>query len=136
MTSAEAAQAIMRALEADIVLGRLHPRERLVEDQLVARFDAKRHVVRQALAELDAVGLVKRAPARGAAVSELDAEAVEQLYAMREIVEGQAARMIPLPVDAETRARIGALCEAYARAVEARLDGAELPWPEGAPPEP
>ena len=36
-------------LEEDIVFGRLHPRERLIEEDISSRFQAKRHVVRQAL---------------------------------------------------------------------------------------
>ncbi len=43
-------------LEEDIALGRLKPRERLVEDELMSRFDAKRNVVRQVLFELESWG--------------------------------------------------------------------------------
>jgi len=42
----------VRILEEEIVLGFLHPRERLVEDDLLERFGLKRHVVRQVLVEL------------------------------------------------------------------------------------
>ena len=40
---------MIQVLEEEIVLGVLHPRERLVEDELMARFSTKRHVVRQAV---------------------------------------------------------------------------------------
>ena len=53
-------QHIVRSLEVDIVLGRLYPRERLVEEQLAKRFETSRHVVRQALLELEIAGLVLR----------------------------------------------------------------------------
>ena len=110
--------AVVRALEEDIVLGRLFPRERLVEDALAARFDIKRHVVRQVLGELEAAGLIVRLPGRGALVREYGAGEVEQLYQMREIVEARAAMMIPLPAAPEDRRRLDEICRAYAGAVE------------------
>src|SRR5579862_1938340 len=59
---------VVSKLEEDVILGRLHPRERLVEDDLMARFGAKRHVVRQALVALERTGVVERIPNRGARV--------------------------------------------------------------------
>src|ERR1043165_9801722 len=53
---------IVQRLEEEIALGLLSPRERLVEDDLLARFNVKRHVVRQALAELELMGMVIRRP--------------------------------------------------------------------------
>ena len=55
-------------LEEEIALGLLRPRQRLVEDDLLARFNVKRHVVRQVLAELELMGMVTRRPNRGATV--------------------------------------------------------------------
>ena len=55
-------------LEEDIIFGRLQPRERLVEDVLIKRFGGKRHVVRQALAELERMGIVVREQNKGAVV--------------------------------------------------------------------
>lgn len=85
---------VVDALEEDIVLGRLHPRERLVEDALIDRFDAKRHTVREALACLERIGLVQRIPNRGAFVRELSPEEVENIYAVRELLEVEAARLV------------------------------------------
>src|SRR5262249_11493577 len=89
---------IVSAMEEDIVLGGLHPLARLVEDDLIARFGATRHLVRQALVELDRMGLVQRVPNRGAMVRSYSVEEVEQLYALRELLEGEGARLIPLPL--------------------------------------
>ena len=87
-------------LETDIVFGRLLPRERLIEDELLARFDVKRHVVRQALAELERMGLVVRARHRGAAVAHFTPDEVEQIYGVRCLLETGAARQIALPLPA------------------------------------
>ena len=83
-------------LEEEIVLGWLLPRERLVEEELAVRLAVKRHVVREALAELERVGLVERVPNRGAFVKLLDPVEVRQIYLVREALETLAAEQIPL----------------------------------------
>src|SRR5674476_52697 len=70
----------VEALEEDIVFGYMHPRERLVEDELRARFCLKRHVVRQVLAELEQMGLVERKKNIGALVKSYSVKEVIDLY--------------------------------------------------------
>ena len=53
---------VVRSLQQDIVFGRLKPRERLLEEEMSARFAVGRHVVRAVLEELDRAGLVVRRP--------------------------------------------------------------------------
>jgi DNA-binding GntR family transcriptional regulator len=100
-TPADTLEAALESLEDDIVFGRLHPRERLVEDALMARFAIKRHVVRDVLARLEALGLVERKKNVGALVRSFTRQQIVELYAMRELLETQAARLIELPVDAQ-----------------------------------
>lgn len=88
----------VRVLEEEIVLGFLHPRERLVEDDLLERFGLKRHVVRQVLAELERMGLVERKRNVGALVKAYTAKEVQDLYAVRELLECQCVRLIRFPV--------------------------------------
>ncbi|MCS3471471.1 DNA-binding GntR family transcriptional regulator [Pseudomonas sp. JUb42] len=85
-------------LEEEIVLGFLHPRERLVEDELLERFGLKRHVVRQVLVELERMGLVERKRNIGALVKAYTAKEVEDLYAVRELLECQCVRLIRFPL--------------------------------------
>jgi DNA-binding GntR family transcriptional regulator len=94
-----AASQIVQALEEDIVFGRVHPRERLIENDLMDRFGAKRHVVRQALSELERIGLAERLPGRSVTVRDLQPDEVDQIYAMRELLETAAARWMQLPGD-------------------------------------
>ena len=91
-------RAAVIALEEDIVLGILHPRERLVEDELCARFGLKRHVTRMVLMELELQGLVERRKNIGALVKSYAAQEVIDLYAVREILETNAAKLISMPV--------------------------------------
>lgn len=109
---------IVRTLEVDIVLGRLYPKERLIEEQLARRFKTTRHVVRQALLELEIAGLVVREANKGATVSEYSGDEVNQLYQLREIVEQQAALLIELPVDAKPRRRLKKICDQHAEAIK------------------
>ena len=102
----DAAQAAVATLEEDIVFGRLHPRQRLTEDELMARFALKRHVVRQVLAELEALGVVEKRRNIGAVVRAFSVREVMELYALRQVLEVHAASQIPLPVP---QARLAAL---------------------------
>jgi DNA-binding GntR family transcriptional regulator len=88
---------IVRDLGEDIVFGLFHPKERLTEEDLIARFGLKRHVVREALTQLDSMGLVVRVPNRGAYVRELTPKEVIEIYEVREILEVAAALRTPIP---------------------------------------
>ncbi len=88
---------LVRALEEDIIFGRLAPGARLTEDALLSRFDVTRHFVRQALVQLEQMGMLVRERNKGARVRSLTAEQVRQIYEVRELVQRQAALMIPLP---------------------------------------
>lgn len=101
MAQAEVAsspEAVVATLEEDIVFGRLHPRERLVEDELIERFGLKRHAVRDVLATLERMGLVERHRNVGALVHSFTPVEVTELYDMRLLLETEAARKLPLPV--------------------------------------
>ncbi len=88
------------ALRDDIIFGRLAPGARLVEDALLARFGGSRHFVRQALDRLERLGLVDKERNKGAAVRSLSPAQVARIYEVRELVQRQAALMIPLPAPA------------------------------------
>jgi DNA-binding GntR family transcriptional regulator len=88
---------IVRSLEEDIVFGVFYPKEKLTEDALITRFEVKRHVIREALAQVDAMGLVMRVPNRGAYVCELTPQEVIDIYDVREILEVAASIRTPLP---------------------------------------
>jgi DNA-binding GntR family transcriptional regulator len=87
---------IAAALQNEIIFGRLQPREHLVEDELMARFDVSRYVARRALTELEAIGLVAREPNRGTRVKGYSAQEVEGLFEIRELLEKHAVRRMPL----------------------------------------
>ncbi len=110
---------VIAGLQEDIVLGRLPPGARLVEEELAERFDTKRHVVREAFGELERAGLIERKPNRGASVRQLTPDDVNQIYAVREILERGAAGQIALPVGKPLLASIEAAQARHDRAVAA-----------------
>ena len=117
---AQPVQDIVRSIEEDIVFRVYHPRERLVEDELMQRFDAKRHLVRQALAELERDGFVLRKPNSGAQVRALTAKEATELYAVREILETNCAKLIPMPVEARQLAPIEKIQREHAAAIKSK----------------
>ncbi len=70
----------------------LKPGDRLREVELAERLGVSRTPVREALRRLEADGLTQLAPPRGFVVTELTHRRVMELYAMREILAGVAAR--------------------------------------------
>ncbi|MCU0905861.1 MAG: GntR family transcriptional regulator [Rhodobacteraceae bacterium] len=111
---------LVDALEEEIVLGWLQPRERLIEDDIAARFDTKRHVVREAIFALERLGLAERQPNRGAVVRLLDPAEVAQIYDVRIALEAFAAEQIPLPAAPDVIAALQDIQNAHQRAVEAQ----------------
>lgn len=90
--------AITAALEEDIIFGRRHPRERLIEEELMQQFGSKRHVVREVLVALERMGLIERRKNVGALVRSFIPREVSELYVVRGLLETEAARLIPLPI--------------------------------------
>jgi len=88
---------IVRTREEDIIFGRLAPGARLTADSLLSRCPVTRHFVRQALVQLEQMGIVVRERNKGATVRSLTADEVQQIYAVRELIQRQAALMIALP---------------------------------------
>ena len=109
---------IATSLEEDIVLGRRHPRERLIEQDLCDRFSTHRGDVRLALFELEKKGIVHRIPNRGAIVRDLTPKDVMDIYAVREEVEVMAARILPFPVAVTALAKLNELQKMHSAAID------------------
>ena len=88
---------VVKILEEDIIFGRLKPGERLTEDALLARFPVTRHFIRQALVQLEKLGVVVRERNKGATIRTMGTDEVRQIYEVRELMQRHAALKIPLP---------------------------------------
>jgi DNA-binding GntR family transcriptional regulator len=87
----DARKAVTEALRAAILKGEYAPRQRLVEIDLCERFGTSRFILRSALQELSAQGLVEFQRNRGARVRDVSlAEAIE-ITEVRMLLEGHLA---------------------------------------------
>jgi DNA-binding GntR family transcriptional regulator len=84
---------VYAALKHQILTGMLQPRTRLVELRLAKDLKVSRTPVREALKRLMAEGLVSVDPVRGIAVSHVDLRELEEIYVVREVLDGLAARL-------------------------------------------
>jgi DNA-binding GntR family transcriptional regulator len=75
-----------------IVDGRLEPGRRLKEEELARELGISRTPIREALLMLQAEGLVDAIPNRGAMVTVHTPEDLDDLYQLRALLEGYAAR--------------------------------------------
>lgn len=73
--------------------GALPAGTRLRETELAQRFALSRTPIREALKRLEQQGLITHEPHQGMAVTSLDYNQIAELYALREVLEGTAARL-------------------------------------------
>lgn len=83
---------VLERLRHLILTGEYGPNERLIEEQLAERLGVSRTPIREALTMLEAEGLVEIAPNRGAMVASFGVEEVWDIYDLRAVLEGYAAR--------------------------------------------
>lgn len=82
-----------RQLLVEISRGDLLPGARLRETDLAEHLGVSRTPVREAIRQLEADGLVAHVPRLGATIRVLDYTEVMELYEMRAVLEGTAARL-------------------------------------------
>ncbi|ENM5788693.1 GntR family transcriptional regulator [Vibrio mimicus] len=76
-----------------IVEGELAPGRKISEPELAKRFQVSRGPLREALMRVEGLGLIERIPHIGARVTQLSPTKLVELYAVREALEGMAARL-------------------------------------------
>jgi DNA-binding GntR family transcriptional regulator len=83
---------VYESLRDAISDGRIGGGERVREEEVARNLGVSRTPVREALQRLQQRGILILGPGRGLVVAQLSHEQVVELYAMREILEGSAAR--------------------------------------------
>lgn len=101
-----------QALRDAILSGRLPSGTRLRQTDLAARLAISRTPIREALGRLQQEGLVEILPAAGVRVAVLNLAEAAELYDVREVLDGLAARLAARRADP---AALGALTRALAR---------------------
>ncbi len=84
---------VLDGLRRAIIDGRLAPGARLTERELTEMMGVSRTVIREALRQLESEGLIANVPNKGPVVRELSLAEAKDLYTIRAVLEGLAARL-------------------------------------------
>jgi DNA-binding GntR family transcriptional regulator len=83
---------VFNQLQNDIINGKYQPGDSLIETRLSDELGVSRTPVREALRQLELEGLVQAVPNKGAIVKGISSKDIEDIYAIRMLIEGLAAR--------------------------------------------
>jgi len=90
--SASLRERVTVSIRDAILNGHLKPGQKLVERELCSSLDISRTLLREALPQLQAEGLIKSVAHKGPSVALVDAEEVREIYQVRRALEALAAR--------------------------------------------
>lgn len=109
---------LVRQIESEIIFGQLRPFQELTEDNLMERFDSKRHVVRSAINQLVLRRIVVKERSKPARVKNFTGQEVCEIYHMRALLQANAAAIMPLPVSSDDLALLQQAFEQHMLAVK------------------
>ena len=110
--------------------GKIKPEERLTIERIAGELGISRTPVREALKLLEADGIVRVLPNRGAVVQPFDKEELVERYSVRALLEGYATEMACRTPDAGLIADLEANCAEMATAI-AELERIDASGPPG-----
>jgi DNA-binding GntR family transcriptional regulator len=124
------AQMTLDAVRERIVRGIYREGEPLRQDALAIEIGVSRIPIREALRQLESEGLVTFNPHRGAIVSSLSLAEIDEVFALRAMIESDLLRQAIPNLNPERVARATEILTAYDRALEAHDVAAwgELNW--------
>lgn len=85
---------VAKVITDGLLQGRFQPGDRLVENELAEMLGVSRSPIREALTELSNSGLVARQPGKGAAIRKWTVKDLEDLFAIRKLLEGEVALLV------------------------------------------
>lgn len=112
--------AVAEDLRRRIVDGEFKAGFQLRQDALAAEFGVSRIPVREALMQLEAEGLVKIHPHRGAIVSELSTEEVQELFELRTLLEPRLLKASARHLTKDDYARLNQILKEYSSELRAK----------------
>jgi DNA-binding GntR family transcriptional regulator len=83
---------VFNQLQNDILNGKYQPGDSLIELRLTEELGVSRTPIREAIRQLELEGLVQSIPNKGAIVKGISAKDIEDIYTIRMMIEGLAAR--------------------------------------------
>jgi DNA-binding GntR family transcriptional regulator len=116
----------VESLRHTFIAGELKPGERVRQEEIAERLGVSLAPVREALAVLEQEGQLTYLPRRGYFVTELDLDDLNEIYGLRRLVEGRAARGALPQLDGDAHERIALAARDCEAAVERGDVTAEL----------
>jgi len=102
---------IALAIEEAILLGKLKSGERIVEAEVAARMGTSNGPVREALHELEDIGLVVSVPRRGTFVTQFTTQLAREVFSLRAHLEVAALRLAVPALDDGTMRRFDGMLD-------------------------
>ncbi|MFZ5944555.1 MAG: GntR family transcriptional regulator [Bacillota bacterium] len=90
---------IRKILTDAILNGEIAPGERIVETRIAKELDVSQAPVREAIRELEQMGIVETQPYKGAFVKVVNKEEVFEAYKLRVLLEGYSAQVVTEKLD-------------------------------------
>jgi DNA-binding GntR family transcriptional regulator len=118
MSGLLSSERVFRRLKEMILVGELAPGTRLVELDLASQFGVSRTPVREALKRLIDGKLVLVDPARTYAVRQAETDEIEEVYLVREMLDGLAARLATQRIQKDGVDRLRLIVASMATAME------------------
>jgi DNA-binding GntR family transcriptional regulator len=115
----QSSEFVYRSLKERIISGSLAPDSRLIELTIAAEFGVSRTPVREALKRLAVENLVHADPARGIIVHAPDARRIEDVFVVREALDGLASRLAAHRITPSELARLQVVVESMEEAIKA-----------------
>lgn len=119
----KAAERAYNTLRAGIIEGVHPPGARVIEQDVAASAGVSRTPVREALRRLEAEGLLRFEPHRGAFVTSWSVQDAEDIFELRSMLEGYGARLAAAKATAEDTARLRMLAKAQCKEAADRSPG-------------
>ncbi len=105
------------AIKDAILAFRLKPGESLVESDLANQLNISKTPVRDALLRLEKEGLVVKVPYKGATVSEVNQQTMNEIFEIRAVLEGLATRLATALIAANHLENLGVLINQHEQAL-------------------
>ena len=89
---------LYRNIRLSILKGQIKPHERIVEEDLAKKYKVSRTPIRETLRQLEHEGLIAIVPNIGTFVKRHSLKEVKEIYEIRAMMEGYAARLVALRI--------------------------------------
>ncbi len=109
---------VYRRIIDAILDGTFSLKKRLVCNDIAKHFGVSRTPVREALVRLEKEGFIHFIPRSGTYVNSFAPEEMKEIYEIREVLEGVAARMAAITPDSDLLEKMGEACENYKLGIE------------------